>query len=120
MALADPQSITIGADTYPLPRTGSGVDNGVFTSEDGSVSLRISHSRGKRKRSVIRLQNELLVADALLPSTNVPVSASFQLVMDRPVQGYTNAELKDALTGLLTMLTASSGALITKLLGGES
>jgi hypothetical protein len=42
------------------------------------------------------------------------------LVIDTPVTGYTVAEAKAIVDGLMGYLTASSGAATTKLLGGEN
>lgn len=120
MALADPQSLTIGGSTLSHPRTGSGDGTGVFTVEDGSSVLRVATTRGKRVRTLVRLENSKLSADPLLPSANVPVSASVQLVIDRPIQGFTNAQVKDIVLGLTTWLTASTAANTVKIIGGES
>jgi hypothetical protein len=51
---------------------------------------------------------------------NKEFSGSCYLVIDHPPVGFTNAELKQYVDGYLAYLTASSGAAITKLLGGES
>nr|QDH87391.1 MAG: hypothetical protein H2Bulk36841_000002 [Leviviridae sp.] len=42
------------------------------------------------------------------------------MVFDTPVAGYTNTQAKDVYVGLNTIYTATSHALIDKLLGGES
>jgi hypothetical protein len=42
------------------------------------------------------------------------------MVFDVPNVGYTNAEIKAVYVGFNTLYTASSHALIDKLLGGES
>jgi hypothetical protein len=42
------------------------------------------------------------------------------LVIDVPVTGYTVTEAKQVVDGLIAALNASSGALITKLIGGEN
>lgn len=120
MAFPDPQSVTIDGTAISLPRVGSGDGTGVFRTTDGGTQFRISHNRGKRNRSVIRLDSNKLSADPLLPSTNVPVSMSVQLVLDRPIQGYTNTELEDILLAVAGWLSASSGANTTKFVGGES
>lgn len=121
MALSDPQTLTIGGEAATLARTGSGDGSGTFTDESGILQLKVSHSNnGKRKRSVIRVNNLNVAPDYLNPATNVPISASFQLVIDRSTVGFTNADLKDILLGLTTWLSASSGANTAKILGGES
>jgi hypothetical protein len=42
------------------------------------------------------------------------------MVFDIPKVGFTNAEIKAVYAGFKTLYTASSDALIDKLLGGES
>ncbi|DAD49887.1 coat protein [ssRNA phage ESE015] len=120
MALADPQSVTVAGNTVSLPRVGSGDGTGVFRSEDGGTQFRVSHSRARRNRTLIRLDSSKLSADPLMPTTNVPVSMSIQLVVDRPIQGFTQAELKEAVLAFAGWLTASSAANTIKVLGGES
>jgi hypothetical protein len=45
---------------------------------------------------------------------------SVYLVIDIPTVGYTNAEQKYQVDALTAWLTASSGANVTKVLGGEA
>jgi hypothetical protein len=45
---------------------------------------------------------------------------SFYVVADTPVTGYTVAEQKQVVDALVAYLTASSGAKVTQLLGGEN
>jgi hypothetical protein len=61
-----------------------------------------------------------IATDVFLPDTNKQVSASVFLVIDQPVVGFTAAELKDMVSGLLGLLSASTYSVTTKLLGGES
>jgi len=89
-------------------------------SNDGTTALLVSHAYGKRTRRTVRINTSKISADALVPNTNARSSASVYLVVDAPVNGYTSAELKKVADGFLAMLTASSGAAVTKLLGGES
>lgn len=119
MAYADPISVTIGAP-IPLPRTGAGLNAGVFTSADGQTRVRIDHSYGRRTRRVFRLEHSKIAPDPLISAQNVRHSMSTYLVADVPVTGFTNAEAKEVIEGLLTYLTASTGAALTQLLGGES
>lgn len=120
MAFADPQSVTINAIANTLPRTSSGDNNGTFRKDDSTVELKVSHSYGKRVRRVIRLTHNKVATDPLMPTVNVPYSTSISLVVDAPVVGYTIAEQKQIIDGLTAYLTASTGARVTQLLGGES
>jgi len=120
MAYADPQSVTVNAIPISMPRTSSGTNAGAFTSNDGGYKLSVSHTYGKRTRRLIRLDNTKIVADPIFSGNNLRVSAGCYLVVDAPISGYSPAELKLMVDGFLAALTASSGAKITQLLGGEN
>lgn len=120
MAFADPQSVTISGDAKSLPRVGTSDGKSTYRKDDSTVEMTISHQYGKRTRRAIRLISNKIVEDPLLSTVNVPVSTSITLVVDSPVVGFTNAELKAVVDGLTAYLTASSGAKVTQFLGGES
>lgn len=120
MAFADPQTVTINSVAQTLPRTGSGINSGTFSKDDGTVKLLVSHQYGGRTRRTIRLDHSKYAADPLVSSTNVLRSMSVYIVVDQPVQGYTNTEAKQIVDALTAYLTASSGAKVTQLLGGEN
>lgn len=116
MAFADPQTVL----TQSLARTGSGLESGSFTKDDGTRKLDIAHQYGRRTRRVIKLTDTKNAADPLNPTINKPYSMSVSLVVDLPSFGYTVAEAKVIADGLVAYLTATSGARVTQLLGGES
>lgn len=120
MAFADPQSVTIGASAKTLARTGSGLDTGAFSEDTGETKLLVSHSYNKRTRRTLRIDHQKLAADVMDSSLNVPYSMSCYIVVDVPTTGYTVAEQKQNVDGFIAWLSASSGAAITKLLGGEN
>lgn len=120
MAFADPQSVTINAVANSLPRISSGPNNGAFQKDDATVKLSVAHAYNKRVRRTIRLDHKKIAADPLQPSTNTQFSMSCYIVIDAPVVGYTVAEQKQIVDGLTAYLTASSGARVTQLLGGEN
>jgi hypothetical protein len=117
---ADPQSVTINAVAISLPRTSSGLSSGEFTSNDGNTKEIVSHQYGKRTRRSLRFQAKKIAADPFVAGANVEYSASYTLVVDVPKAGFTVAEQKLVLDGMMSYLTASSGAKMTQLLGGES
>lgn len=119
MAFADPQSITINAVATTLPRTAFGTNSGAFQSNDGLLKLSASHAYGKRVRHNIRLDHSKIAPD-VFTADNVRQSMSAYLVIDVPLTGYTIVEAKQVVDGFLAKLTASSGAQITQVLGGES
>jgi hypothetical protein len=119
MAFADPQSVTINSVAISLPRTSFGANSGTFTSADGLNKLSISHTYGSRTRRLIRLDNSKIAADPLLAGVNAKVSMSTYLVVDVPLVGYDVASEKLVTDGFIAYLSASSGAKMTQLLGGE-
>lgn len=117
MAFADPQTI----NSVACPRTSSGVNSGTFTSADGNSKLTISHQYGKsRTRRTARFDFSKIAADPLISSTNIKYSMSAYIVVDVPITGFTVAEAKVQCEALFTLLTASTGAKLTQLLGGEN
>lgn len=120
MAFTDPLSVTISAVTTPLPRVSVSEDDATYRSADGLIESIASHEGGKRNRHMIRINHSKLAPDPFRPAENVKVSMSHYLVFDVPLAGYTNAEQLAVYTGFKTMYTATSDALIVKLLAGES
>jgi hypothetical protein len=120
MAFSDPQSVTISGTAVSLPRVNVGNNGSEYLSSDGLVKLSASNSYGKRTRRVLRLDHAKITADPYIPAQNAKVSMSNYIVFDVPVVGYTNAEALAVYAGFKAAFTATSDALITKLLGGES
>lgn len=120
MSFTDPQSVTISAVPISLPRTSVGNGSSTYLSSDGLVKLTASNSYGKRTRRVIRLDHSKLAADPFRPAENQKVGMSVYTVFDIPITGYVNVDAKAVYDGYKAMLAASSDALITKILGGES
>jgi len=120
MAFTDPQSITISGTPISLPRISSGTNESKYSSSDGLVDLLASHAYGRRIRRVLRVDHSKITADPFIPDQNREVSMSNYMVFDVPVVGYTNAEVKAVYAGFKALYTASSDALIDKVLGGES
>lgn len=127
MSYADPQSITIGATTYSLPRTSVGENRSVYGLTDVAtltkIALTASHQYGKRTRRVLRLDHTSIAAeDTYDPSINKDVGCSIYTVFDIPgwSAAYDSTSLKAIWDGYDALLNASSDVVITKLLGGES
>lgn len=121
MALADPQSVTINAVAQTLPRVSTGTNTSEYKKDDGTVSLSVTHQYGRRTRRTGQLRHKKIAADPLTAGINVEAGVSITLVVDTPkVNFYSNTELKQIIDGFLAYYTASSGAKVTQLLGGES
>ena len=120
MAYTDPQSVTISGSAISLPRVSTGRNESEYQSADGLVKLTASSTYGRRTRRVLRLDHAKITPDPYIPTQNAKVSMSNYIVFDVPVAGYTNTEALAVYTGFKTAFTASTDALIVKLLGGES
>lgn len=121
MALSDPQSVTIGGTATSLPRTSSAEQASIYTKDDGTVRLKITQQPGKsRVRRQVRLDFSKIAADPLLAGVNRQASMSAFVNIDVPVVGLTLTEQKDVVKALLAALTASSDAMLIKVLGGEN
>jgi len=120
MAFADPQTVTINAVANTLPRVSSGINSGAFKKDDGNVTLEVSHQYGKRTRRAVKLTHRKIAADPLVSSQSIQYSMSTTLVIDTPITGYTVAEAKQIVHALTAYLTATTGARVTQLLGGEN
>lgn len=120
MAFTDPQSVTINAVAVPLPRVTTGENSAGYRSADGFVDMQIAHTYGRRNRHRIRLHHSKVAADPLSPALNRPFDMSVNIVFDVPDTGYTLTEQKQIIDAVTAYLTASSGANVTKILGGES
>jgi len=116
MAFSDPQ--TLGSTS--LPRTGFGLASGTFTSADGTKKLTISHTFGKRSRSIYRVDLSKIAADPFVAGQNNSVSMSAYVLIDAPKQGFTASEQVSAVAELLSSLTSGSNASLTKFVGGEN
>lgn len=120
MSFSDPQSITVSGSGVSLPRTSNGNNTSTYTSADGLYVMTVSHAYGKRSRRTIRLTQAKISADPIVPAQNLRSSMTVYMVMDVPTTGYTVAEEKAVVDALVAYLTASSGAQVTKILGGEN
>ena len=120
MSFTDPQTVTINAVANTLPRVSNGVSASTYSSADGNTKLTVSSSYGKRTRRTARIDFRKTAADPLFPAQNAPYSMSAYIVADVPVVGFSITEQKQIIDALTAWLTASTGANVTKMLGGES
>jgi hypothetical protein len=117
----DPQKVKFdGTTETEVPRVSTGALNSTYVSSDGLSKLEISSTQGRRKRHMVKLTVNKIIASVLNPAQNEEVSTSCYLVVDRPVSGFTNAELKKLVEGMVAFLSASSYSATTKVLGMES
>jgi len=89
-------------------------------SADTAVSEAITHAYGKRARRSVRLNHSKISADPLFPTQNVRPSLSISVIFDAPLNGYTVTEVKAVWDGFAAQLAATSGAMVTQILGGQN
>lgn len=115
---ADPQTVTVNAVAQTLAAISREPQKSIYREDIGEYALVISHNEGaKRDRRTVRLNRYKTTADPFIPAQNVEVSHSIYLVIDAPVAGFTDTELKDDCLGLIAWLTSAN---VLKVLGGES
>lgn len=115
----DPQPVTISGAAKSLARTSSTENGGKFATPDRLHRMSVSHSYGKRQRHTIRLEVDSTTANPLVSGSYIASSMTVYLVADLP-NGYDTVAAKAVIDGFLANLTASTGANVTKLVGGES
>lgn len=119
MALSDPQSIVIGANTRTLARTSTQPSESVYTDLDNGVAFKAAHTVAKRRQSMIRIDLSKIAADPLT-AVNQRLQASAWLVINAPLSGFSRTELKELAVALATWATAGSSANLLKVLGEET
>jgi len=123
MALTDPQKFKeVTGTEVTAPRVSSGDFKSVYSTSDGlnKLTLSTSESSSNRLRHLVRIDVEKLTTNIYEESKKQAVSMSVYLVVDRPRNGYSVAEAKKLVEGLVGLLSASTYALTEKVLGGES
>lgn len=117
------QTVTINAVPHTVPRVSSGVSSSKFREDDGELVLTVSHQKGRggrTVRSMIRLDHKKVAADPMITAQNLQYNFSTWLALEKPEVGYTVVEAKQIVDGFIAALNASSGLLITKILGEET
>lgn len=119
MALADPQSVTIGSAVI-MPRVKTGEQSASYAAADGTSDLMVSHQVAKgRRRSLIKVSRRKVSTD-ILTDVKSEIGAVINISIDRPSVGFTEAELIELVAGAFGWGTASTNANLKKVLGLES
>jgi hypothetical protein len=117
MALTDPQVVTVNAVAKSMARVLTNGQSSTYQLADGTFKLTVSHQLSKgRVRSTARIDQRAIVPDPLT-SVNDYETLSFYFVIDRPEVGFTDTQVNQLKSGLVTWLTDAMG---TKLYGLES
>ncbi len=120
MALADPVAVTYGGNTYSMPRVSPKYPGGgTYRTSDGGLEVNIRTLSGAKVRHQINLIQTKFTTDPYRPSENRFVTGSVNLSLNFPNAGFTAAQIGDLYKILATILSDSSYANLTKLIGGE-
>jgi len=121
MAYTDPQTITVDAVPYTLPRVITGTTVGRFVSADAVREITVDpRGTAKRRRNVGRFFTKRNVVDPLIAGVSTQVQSMVSVTIDRPLTGVTDADVEKDFTGYIAWLTASSNANLKKLIAGEN
>lgn len=119
MALADPQSMTVGT-AVTLPRTITGEQSATYMAADGTIALLVTHQLVRGRRRTLVKATKKKVSTDVLTDVKSEITSSVNITFDRPNVGFTEAELIELVTGVFTWNTASTNANLKKVLGLES
>lgn len=118
MSFSDPIKVKVdGTTEVELPRISTGELKSKYANGDSTIQAVISTIRGRRRRHTVRLDLSKVAASVINPSQNEEASTSAYLVVDAPLSGYSNEELRKLVEGLKTFLSEAN---IKKVLGSES
>lgn len=119
----DPQTLTVNSVAQACNRLGTGLDEAAYKTSDGLFGLSIRHRKLAKKRVLHQVQfsQQILAADPMDPTVNALSQMGVTLTCNVPDAGYIPVATQKLLVdAFLVWLAASSGAAVTKLLGGES
>lgn len=122
MAYSDPETITVNAVAQSLKRVGQGINSGQLRTNDGNFIMTVDHSYTKgRQRHTVAIRQRKISADPVLPATNSEFTQTLRITLDAPNStGFSVTENKQLADAVFAWITASSGAKMTQLIGGES
>lgn len=115
MALATPLTVTIDGTAYPLERTYVLGSRSEYQDASGLVKAIVSHTyKGSRVSRLFRVEQRILQPSGLY------ATVSFHTVNDYDRNMITATQAKNLEVGVSTLKAATSYAVATKVLGGES
>lgn len=118
--LADPQSITVGGTAKVLPRMLTGTTQGRFAGPDTTIEVETVRGKNGRYRTTARLTQRKITSDPLVATTNVEVSDTIALSFNRPLVGYSDADVLAQVKGFIAWLNANTDAVLKQIIAGEN
>lgn len=114
---ADPQTVTINAVAKVMPKLTSTGLKSEYALADGTFKLTVSHLESRdRIRSMTRVDQRLVVPDPLTAVNDFETLSTYY-VIDRPLFGFSSAQVEQQSAGLFVWLSPAN---IAKLYGRES
>lgn len=116
MALADPQSVTIGS-AISLGRTQDDAGTSIYRSADLLTMETVSAvlTKAKRLRSTVRLDSTVVAADPI-SAVNTSLTGTISVVFDFPNFGFSDTVKTNMWAGINTQLTAATNLVLLKIL----
>lgn len=116
MSFTDPQSVTIDAVAYSMPRISTDASKSVYSEATEALKMTVSHQESKgRTRSMVRLDRRVIAADPLT-AVNEYKTVGVYLVIDKPEFGFTIDNIDDIVQGFKTWLSTAN---VSKVCGME-
>lgn len=114
---ADPQSVTINAVPFSLPRTESEGTKSLYSAADEALKMTISHQEttAGRTRRMVRLDKRVVATDPLSAEQTYETLGVY-LVIDEPEYGFADADIDNVVQGFKAWLTTAN---VTKVCGAE-
>lgn len=113
----DPQSVTINAVPFSMPRISTQGSSAVYQTADETLKMTISHQDVKdRTRRMVRLDKRVVAADPLTAENEYKTAAVY-IVIDQPEFGFSGTDLDYIVQGFKTWLATAN---VLKVCGGES
>jgi hypothetical protein len=117
MAFADPQSLTIAAVANSMPRTSTDGSKSIYMKSDENLVMTVSHNKTpSRINSLVRYDQRIVAAD-VLSAENKFQTATVKVIVERPLVGFTNTQIKDLWAAIKTQLDNSA---VDKIFGQET
>lgn len=118
MSLADPQSITIGS-AISLARVSDDGFKSQYYSADRlvreTVSSQVTSGTNGRTKTLFRVDKDVIAPDPI-SALNKSQTGSAYVVFDFPLFGFSTSDKIAMFTGMSSQLTASTNAVLTKIL----
>jgi hypothetical protein len=118
MSLTDPQSITIGSAISLARVSDDGFKSQYFSADRlvrETVSSQYVTGTNGRTKTLFRVDKDVVAADPIT-ALNKSLTGSVYVVFDFPLFGYSTADKIAMFSGVNTQLSASTNAVLTKIL----